>query len=112
MLHNQERSLETQLANIAEEVDALWEKRDQLTEQHKHIHLQGSERIEGFDQLIHCLSTTLSLSQARVEAYSEPVIVGRPQREFRSLGEDPSLRTTSDPRDASSNPRKLYTRPT
>lgn len=55
-LQNQEKTHEAQLTEITEAVDALWDKRDKLTEHHQRLTIQAQERMEGLDQLIQCLS--------------------------------------------------------
>ncbi len=55
-LQSQEQGFESQVAKISEAVDALWEKRDKLTEHHQRLTLHANERIEGLDSLIQCLS--------------------------------------------------------
>jgi hypothetical protein len=55
-LQSQEQSFEAQVVKISEAVDALWERRDKLTEHHQRLTLHANERIEGLDSLIQCLS--------------------------------------------------------
>ena len=123
VLQNQNVNFDLQQAKITEAVDALWGKREKLTEHHQRITLQGTERIEGLDQLIQCLSLT-------DEAVQEPLPateVRLPMMELRPLGENPQAAeetvveksasvgvteksaAATEPRP--NNPRKLYSRP-
>lgn len=131
ILLNQEKNFDLQQAKITEAVDALWEKREKLTEHHQRITLQGNERISGLDQLIQCLSlpdeatqepTSLtSLFPPKVEVVAPeddgPVILRMPRMELRPLGESPSpdeeAGAEPSPPEAEprpNNPRKLYSR--
>lgn len=121
VLQNQNVNFDLQQVKITEAVDALWGKREKLTEHHQRITLQGNERIEGLDQLIQCLSLT-------DEAVQEPLPateVRLPMMELRPLGESlqaieeiveqksaivvEKSATATEPRP--NNPRKLYSRP-
>lgn len=128
VLQNQDKNFDLQLQKITEAVDALWDKRDKLTEHHQRISLQGKERLDGLDQLIQCLSvveetpvTTVTLTtltppkEELVEEDDEPVVIRMPMMELRPLGED--LSESPDDTEASSqaepeaptiNRRKLY----
>lgn len=52
----QEKLFENQLAQIVASVDALWEKRDRLTEYHQRAMLDVEARLTTLDQLIYCLT--------------------------------------------------------
>jgi hypothetical protein len=130
VVQNQDRQFEAQVLKISEAVDALWNKRDKLTEHHQHLALQAEERIEGLDQLIQCLSLTgepapapISLTEMSVpktEVVAEeddgPVIIRMPRMELRPLGEDPAATPEAASEELSSeeseqpvnNRRKLY----
>ena len=122
VLHNQNVNFDLQQAKITEAVDALWGKREKLTEHHQRITLQGTERIEGLDQLIQCLSLT---DEATQEALPETSVVHIPAMALRPLGEalqaaeeivvekSASVVEKSAPATETrpNNPRKLYSRP-
>ncbi|MBB6053356.1 hypothetical protein [Armatimonas rosea] len=122
LLQNQDKHFELQVQKITEAVDALWDKRDKLTEHHQRVTLQGKERLDGLDQLIQCLSltddtapspmtlTTMTPPKVElVEENDEPVVIRMPMMELRPLGEDQSFESVPEPvEEAPSNPRKLY----
>jgi hypothetical protein len=129
ILLNQDKNFELQLTKITEAIEALWEKRDKLTEHHQRVTLQGKERLESMDQLIQCLSLAdetpslapmalldMSAPKVRVEEPEEegPVIVRMPMMELRPLGEEYAEEPTepqAEPAEAAiNNPRKLYSR--
>ncbi len=125
VLQNQNMNFDLQQAKITEAVDALWGKREKLTEHHQRITLQGTERIEGLDQLIQCLSLTDEATQEPLPQTS--VVVRTSMMELRPLGESPQAAeetvveksanvsvteksaAATEPRP--NNPRKLYSRP-
>ncbi len=128
ILQNQDRNFELQLTKITEAVDALWDKRDKLTEHHQRVSIEGKERLEGLDQLIQCLSLTdeappssstlTELTPPKVAVIAEeeegPVIIRMPRMELRALGEDLSAEPESPSTDteetdsSQTNRRKLY----
>jgi hypothetical protein len=126
VLQTQDKNFDYQLLKITEAVDALWDKRDKLTEHHQRVTIEGKERLEGLDQLIQCLSTAeesapspvtlTSMTPPKLELVEEdegPVVVRMPMMELRPLGEEHAVEPEPlvEPVEApSSNPRKLYTR--
>ena len=110
-LQNQEKTHEAQLTEITEAVDALWDKRDKLTEHHQRLTIQAQERMEGLDQLIQCLSIVeeplievplFPKTTFAREADEGPVVL--------RMSTSPDVPAEPESTERSNNPRRLSSR--
>jgi len=111
----QEKLFETQMAQIVAAVDALWEKRDRLTEYHQRALLDVEARLTTLDQLLYCLTheesaepeavapTAAPMPEPVDEEEDEPMVVVLPFKPTVLEGDDDS---EGEARPA--NRRRLY----